>query len=103
MKTLLAITITVLFCCNLSAQNDNELTGSSKGSNIPGSISNSYLSTNVDYGTGLISQVIPLASISSYTLSSQVSLVYGSGSGVKVNDYASYVGLGWNINAGGSI
>lgn len=58
---------------------------------------------NVDLSTGRIMPNIPLFPIGTYDLQDQVKLTYISGSGIKVNDYASDVGLGWDLDVGGYI
>lgn len=52
--------------------------------------------------TGTASVNIPLFELQSKTLSMPISLSY-HGSGVKVEEYASWVGTGWSLNAGGVI
>ncbi len=52
--------------------------------------------------TGTFSYSVPLATVSSGSLALPVSLDYHSG-GNRVGDPASNVGLGWNLNYGGSI
>jgi hypothetical protein len=58
---------------------------------------------DVDLSTGRIRPSIPFFSIGTNDLQDQVSLDYISGSGIRVNDYASAVGLGWDLNLGGYI
>src|SRR5437016_4616836 len=58
---------------------------------------------SVDLSTGIVSPSYPLMSISGTDVSTNVSLVYTGGQGIKVNEKASEVGLGWRINAGGYI
>ena len=54
----------------------------------------------VDVSTGVPNIEIPLYQITSGKLSLPVSITYHS-SGIKVNDIASVVGLGWRLSAGG--
>ncbi len=61
-----------------------------------------YVDNPVNYSTGTPNITIPLYTLSEGTLSEQVSLTYHSG-GFKVNEVASWVGLGWHLNAGGMI
>ena len=58
---------------------------------------------SVNLSTGKIMPSIPLSTISCSKLNDQVNLVYTGGSGIKVNDIASDVGLGWELNVGGFI
>lgn len=57
---------------------------------------------NVDEFTGAVGAGMSLFNISASGKSFPVGIHYSS-SGVKVDDYASFVGLGWNLSAGGSI
>jgi YD repeat-containing protein len=57
----------------------------------------------VDLYTGTAQVSIPVCSLASKELTIPVSLDYVDGRGVKVQEYASQVGLGWQLNAGGSI
>jgi len=70
-----------------------------------GTASLSGLTSNVDVdlytGTALVN--IPITSLASNSISIPVSLSYTGGRGIRVQDYASFVGLGWQLNAGGSI
>ncbi|RYU93030.1 hypothetical protein [Emticicia agri] len=56
----------------------------------------------VNYHTGLTNQSIPIYTVKSKDVSLDLSLSY-HGSGNKVGDVASWVGLGWSLNAGGVI
>lgn len=58
--------------------------------------------TNVDLYTGTASVNIPLHSFSVDGIGAGVSLSYVA-KGIRVDEMASSVGLGWNLNAGGSI
>lgn len=52
--------------------------------------------------TGKINVSIPIFEVRSGNISIPISISYNSG-GVKVDDFASSVGLNWNLNAGGNI
>ncbi len=56
----------------------------------------------VGYYTGIPNISVPLYTIKSGSLELPISLSYHAG-GVKVDDIASWVGLGWSLSAGGSI
>lgn len=56
----------------------------------------------VDFSTGLPQISIPLTSVSDRDITVGVSLSYHA-SGIKVDQEASWVGLGWSLNAGGVI
>jgi hypothetical protein len=60
------------------------------------------VNTPVNHFTGSTSVGIPLAQISGKELSIPVSLAYNA-SGIKVQEMAGSVGLGWNLSAGGMI
>jgi YD repeat-containing protein len=61
-----------------------------------------YGDVPVSLYTGVPDISIPLVSLSDHGLSVNVSLSY-HGSGIKVDEMASWVGLGWSLNAGGVI
>lgn len=61
-----------------------------------------YADIPVDYHTGTHSVNVPITSISSGALNVPVSLSYHA-SGNRVSDVATWVGLGWKLNAGGMI
>jgi YD repeat-containing protein len=56
----------------------------------------------VDYSTGVPNISIPLYTIKGKELELPISISY-HGSGIKVNDIASEVGLGWILNCGGMV
>lgn len=56
----------------------------------------------VDYFTGKLSVNVPIYNIAVKGLSVPISLSYNT-SGIQLNETASWVGLGWNLNAGGAI
>lgn len=63
-------------------------------------------STNVDVDlySGSLQVSLPLFSMESKALNlPTLSLSYGAGKGVKIQDFASYVGMGWRINGSGYI
>lgn len=61
-----------------------------------------YTSYPVDLSTGVPQISIPLYTVSSGKISIPISLSYHA-SGIKVDQEASFVGLGWVLNAGGLI
>ncbi|WP_205509896.1 hypothetical protein [Longitalea arenae] len=56
----------------------------------------------VDYSTGVLNIEIPIYTVEGRQLKVPVSISYHA-SGIKVNDIASEVGLGWALNAGGLV
>src|SRR5688572_15350298 len=61
----------------------------------------SGVGVNLYSGTAQVN--IPICELSSRVLNVPVSLQYTAGRGVKVQDFATSVGLGWQLSAGGSI
>ena len=57
----------------------------------------------VDLYTGSLMVNVPLCQVVSKDLTIPVSLSYIGGKGIKVQDFASQAGLGWLVNAGGSV
>ncbi|MEO1653820.1 MAG: hypothetical protein AAFU64_09760, partial [Bacteroidota bacterium] len=62
-----------------------------------------YVETPVDLSTGQPSISIPLCALEGKEINVPVSLSYRSGGGIKVEDISSWVGLGFDLNAGGVI
>ncbi|MFW0739178.1 RHS repeat domain-containing protein [Flavobacterium sp. T12S277] len=56
----------------------------------------------VDYSTGKIDISIPLYTIKTKELKVPIALSYNS-AGIQLDELASWVGLGWNLNAGGAV
>jgi YD repeat-containing protein len=56
----------------------------------------------VGYNTGIPNISIPLYTLKCGNLTLPISLDYHAG-GIRVNDVASWVGLGWSLNSGGAI
>jgi len=56
----------------------------------------------VDFSTGVPKIEIPIYTIKSGSLTFPITISYHA-SGIKVNQEASAVGLGWSLNAGGAI
>ncbi|MBX7052564.1 MAG: hypothetical protein K1X54_11060 [Flavobacteriales bacterium] len=64
---------------------------------------NSLLSqTNIDYLTGTANINFPVYTLQGRTMEFPVSMNFNTAS-PKVNDIASWVGLGWSLNAGGAV
>jgi hypothetical protein len=61
-----------------------------------------YGDFDINLSTGMLNHNIPLYTIQTNKLSLPVSLQYAGG-GIKVNELASWVGLGWVLQAGGVI
>uniref|UniRef100_UPI00374D7DE6 hypothetical protein n=1 Tax=Flavobacterium sp. TaxID=239 RepID=UPI00374D7DE6 len=56
----------------------------------------------VDYSTGKINISIPLYIIKTKELNVPIDMSYNT-SGIQLDELASWVGLGWNLNAGGAV
>jgi YD repeat-containing protein len=63
----------------------------------------SATNVGVDFYTGMAQVSVPICNLQSKELSIPVSLDYVDGRGIRVQEYASQVGLGWHLNAGGSV
>ena len=64
---------------------------------------NTSPSVDVDLYTGMAVADIPICALPAGSLNIPITLSYVDGRGVKVQEYASQVGLGWQLSAGGSI
>ena len=90
-----------LFSIILSAQNNNFL--KEVVVNPPNAASFAkYGDIPVGYHTGVPNVSIPIHSLQDGKVSTSISLSYHA-SGIKVSEIASWVGLGWNLNANGAI
>ncbi|MBO9729532.1 MAG: hypothetical protein J7623_12920 [Chitinophaga sp.] len=100
-------TFVILYCCLIFPL---MLAAQSGSPTLPKLISPSPEAASITkYGiypvslfTGLPSISIPVYTINVRNFSLPISFDY-HGSGIKVDDYASWIGLGWNITAGGAI
>jgi hypothetical protein len=98
------IVVLLLVCClynNLGAQYDNGLETYLPPTPTAASFAQ-YAEVSVNHYTGAASQVIPLYEVKDNRLSHTISLRY-HGSGIKASEIASLIGLGWNLNVGGTI
>lgn len=62
----------------------------------------SVIKPNIDLSTGALNQTIPLLSLPGRFKDINMALNY-RGTGITVNEVASYVGLGWELQGGGVI
>ena len=62
-----------------------------------------YGNTAVNHYTGAPNIQIPIYTIKEGDLTLPIYLKYSAGNGVKVEDIASWVGLGWTLNTGGAV
>ncbi|MEO1486515.1 MAG: RHS repeat domain-containing protein [Bacteroidota bacterium] len=63
----------------------------------------SYGNNSVNYYSGTVDVSIPLYTIQEGNITVPIVLNYTGGSGIKVEEQASWVGLGWALNAGGAV
>lgn len=60
------------------------------------------IENNMNYYDGTLQIQIPLYTLKEFDLEVPISLMYKTG-GIKIEDVATSVGLGWNLSAGGKI
>ena len=103
-RIIILLTANLLFCYFVNSQEaiDNLNKLLSKTTSPEASALLSYAEFPVDYYTGRSNINIPLYEIEVDDFSLPISLSYCTG-GIKVTDEASWVGLGWSLNAGGLV
>ena len=62
-----------------------------------------YGNNNVNYYTGAVDISIPIYTINEKGYQLPISLNYNGSNGIRVTETASWVGLGWNLTAGGVV
>jgi hypothetical protein len=103
MKKFLTILLLGIVASNVSAQNFGDLNTQVQYPTSPNSASlGQYGEFPVSLQNGGIDIAIPLESVKGASLSVPIILSYHA-SGIKVDEQASWVGLGWNLNIGGAI
>jgi len=106
MKQLFLYLFLLLVSAKILAQSDQKIKSPIPGDelfatpSVTAFQSNSFLPTNLY--TGKLNVDIPIFTIKSGNLNVPISISYNA-SGIKLDEYASNVGMGWNLNAGGSI
>lgn len=99
MKKTLFVFLTLMLTTAVGAQSvPNVIPPSPEASSIVG-----YGNTNVNFYSGSPSFSVPIYSVGSRGFSIPVSLNYSGFGGIKVEDIAPWVGLGWSLNAGGVV
>lgn len=100
--TVLTVSTLVFLTTNVFSQS-TEIGGSIvlPPSPTPASLIN-QIDQSVQHYTGALNVGVPLYTLKSRSLDLPVYLNY-NGTGVKVNDIGSWVGLGWSLNAGGVV
>src|SRR5690554_5200706 len=101
----IAVLVIAIFISNI-----NHCFGQNEGIELPNVIGPSpevaalakYIEMPVNYSTGIPQIEIPIHTISEGNIQLPVSLSYHAG-GIRVNEEASSVGLGWSLMAGGVI
>ena len=81
----------------------NNFTIPSANNNFLGKAGAGGTDVSIDLYTGAAQVQIPICALASRELNIPVSLNYVDGKGVKLHEYATQVGLGWQLSAGGSI
>ncbi len=94
--------INLLLVFGASAQPVNTLLGDIAVASPNAAAMAQYVETPVSLNTGTSNINIPLYTINEGPLTFPISLSYHA-SGIRVEEPASWVGLGWNLNAGGAI
>jgi hypothetical protein len=102
MKRVLLIFLLALAQKHFYAQAPNSMAFPSANNSFLGK-SAAYSGVGVDLYTGTAQVSVPICEFGAKELSIPVSLNYTAGRGVKVQDYATSVGLGWQLNAGGGV
>lgn len=102
-KTLLTVILIVVNTLQLLSQNTSENFTNQFNVIEPSAAElGKYGSYPVDLSSGLVNINIPLITIQSGDIQVPISLSYHGG-GITVNESATWVGLGWNLNYGGSL
>lgn len=100
LRTCLAVIVLKLFVIDLSAQNSSPYQATTIHPSSPEVASfGKYLEMPVSYSTGIPEISIPLYDFSVGKISLPISLSYHA-SGIRVEEAASWVGLGWDISSG---
>ena len=106
MENNFSLLLFILFFCALTSKGFSQSNGTDMPSVVPPSpeaaAMASYIDTPVSESTGIPNISIPLVELKGKDLNIPVSLSYQAG-GIKVNQMATRVGLGWSLSAGGSI
>lgn len=95
------ICITLLFPSSMLAQVTKDVPNYFPVSPNAGSFAKQGLFP-VDYSTGKINISIPIYTIKSKEVTVPINITYNT-SGLQLDELASWVGLGWNLNAGGAV
>ena len=99
---LLTITLLLVYSSNIYAQPVNKMLDNVVMPTPNAAALGKYSDIPVSYYTGVPNIGIPIHTLKEGPLSLPISLSYHA-SGVKVGETASWVGLGWSLNAGGMI
>src|SRR5882757_8875849 len=104
-KNIIYLILLILCPFLASSQTRNGLAFPSANNTFLGIAGNvrSATGVSVDQYTGTAQINIPVCNLASRELNIPVSLSYTGARGIRVQDYAGPVGLGWVLNAGGAI
>jgi hypothetical protein len=92
----------ILFCINLQVFAQDEYKANVIPPSPDAAALGKFVEVPVSYYTGIPQISIPIYTIQTGNIQLPISISYHAG-GVKVEDVASRVGLGWALNAGGVI
>ncbi|MCB0555853.1 MAG: RHS repeat protein, partial [Phaeodactylibacter sp.] len=101
-KTLWLSILVFLLSCAVGMGQDNNILGDITPTTPNAASLGEYSDIPVGHHTGVPSISVPIYTISDGPVSLPISLSYHA-SGVRVEELASWVGLGWSLNAGGMI
>jgi YD repeat-containing protein len=107
MKAIYLITLFFLSfditCYSQISQSTNAVALPSVNNNFLGRSGQSGEAVDVDLYTGAATVNIPICVLPGKQMNIPIFLNYTGGKGVKLQDYASQAGLGWQFNAGGNV
>ncbi|HEY9168626.1 MAG TPA: hypothetical protein VIN72_03985 [Lutibacter sp.] len=98
MKRLFLLCLTLFICSNLKAPELQKIIPPSPNA----AALHVYGNTQMNYFTGSSDITIPIFDVQEGDLSVPIYLKYTGGNGIQVEEIASWVGLGWTLNAGGA-
>ena len=99
MKKLVLSILAILICATMPAQELPKIIPPSPNA----AAFHVYGNTQVNNYTGSTNISIPIFEVKDGDLSVPIYLKYTGGNGIKVEEIASWVGLGWTLNAGGAV
>ncbi|MEO9511830.1 MAG: RHS repeat domain-containing protein [Flavobacteriaceae bacterium] len=101
-KTILALCCTGLVCFMGFSQDTPEFPTVAPPTPTAAAL-HSFGNNSVSYYSGTVDVSIPIFTIQEGDIEVPIVLNYTGGSGIKVEEQGSWVGLGWSLNAGGAV